>query len=532
MKNMMNNMIRKSLMISGLAAMLLGANACQSEEVVLPEFPKTEKVYFSPDESVKEISFSANYPWTLTSSAIWCKFEDQTQVQNTVINGQAGEAKVKIVISDEGMNPGEISDVAIIEMQMEEEIRVFAEVYRSAKGYEFTLVDAEGNAIDPKDWTIEVGYEELLPFSVKANFDFALTGRPGWLQIGENNAFTGAAGEICSTTASFVNDGESEKYPIEKSDDNVVVFSDKDGKVFFPVQLHFAGMPADEISFEGPTARPDWKVSMDGKTFVQTGFGVSQEESKTLYHNKLDINVKALNDEFEVIYLEQAKNEWGMTTMRCSIDPDDPFESWMSLDGEKGDMSLTVEPAETERKGYVLVFTKAQLDSLGISENPVLWYDHFVELSMNPETMENEYAIEYTIAQSHLLAEFHQKDEKPASAAKEIKVTDKDMNELPYERVTDPGILSDYGIADIFSVAQTVQSINIEHLIDGEMGVDWIYAAYNMAGEDKSDMIEPMGNVINIYFEEPLAAGDRIDIIFRNPMTYENIKVVIIESVL
>ena len=528
MKNIIKNIFVKGGLVAGLAAMLLGANACVEDAKVLPEFPATQKLYFNPTETSKEITIQANYAWNITSSALWCQFEDQLGVKSTVLSGQPGEMKAKIIISDEGLNPGQISDVAIIEMQMEDEIRVFAEVFRSEKGYEFTLVDKDGKAIDQKDWVIEVGCSEFLPFQVKANFEFAVTNKPAWVDFMGENGFTGAAGKVASSSAIFVQDKGDVRYPVEKSDKNVIVFSDKEGKAFFSVPVHFAGMPVDEISFEGPSARQDWEVSMDGKVFTQSGSGLTQGDGKTIFKNKLEYDVTAFKNEFKTVYLEIVPGEWG-DMINCSLDKEIPFEPWMHLEGKDGEMNLTVDPAETERKGYVMVFTEAQLDSLGLIDNPASWFDVLIENTMDPETFMPVQEISYAIAQSHLLAELLQKEEKKAGENQGIKVTDNMMNEIPVEKRADVG--GEYGTDEIYCFSQSVQSFNIEHFMEGQMGTDWFFQAYNSAGDDVTSMIETLSEtMINIWFEENLPAGEKIEILFKDSMTTMNVKVVIIES--
>ncbi len=534
MKNIIENILVKGSVIAGMAAMLLGAGACTKEESPLPEFPETQKLYFSPTENTKEITVSANYSWHLTSSALWCQFEDGTGLKTTVLSGEAGEFKSKVVISEEGMKPGQISDVAILEMQMEDEIRVFAEVYRSAKGYEFTLLDKEGKAIEEKDWVIEAGYGDYLPFQVKANFDFAVTAKPIWVEFKGQNGLTGEADKVVASSAIFNAKKGDVKYPVAKSDENVIVFSDKEGKVFFPVQVSFAGMPAEEVNFGGPSNRPDWKVSMDGKVFTQSDAGLVQGGGKTILKNYLSYNITALNDQFVPVFIEVVQGQY-QETVNCSLDKEVPFESWMHLKGEKGQMKLTVDAAGSERKGFALVFTEEQLKKLGLVEHPETWYDVLIENVEDPETFKMTAGIKYEIAQFHLLAELNQKEENKAEAMQAFKITDNMLNELPVQQVTDPGEISNYGTDQIYSVVQTSNSLNIEHFMSGTMGTDWIFSAWNKNGEEKTGMIDSVSEtILNIWFgmdgEDSIPAGDRIDIIFRNPTTYQNIKVLFIES--
>lgn len=56
---------------------------------------------------------------------------------------------------------------------------------------ELKIYDMEGNEIHE----IEVGYNNYKPFQIKANFRFAATNRPEWLEIA-GNAIVGTANEM------------------------------------------------------------------------------------------------------------------------------------------------------------------------------------------------------------------------------------------------------------------------------------------------------------------------------------------------
>ena len=58
-------------------------------------------------------------------------------------------------------------------------ISVIGEVTRSAKGYELEVYDEAGEVVKE----LKVGYQDFSKFSVKANFRFAATNLPGWVEL-------------------------------------------------------------------------------------------------------------------------------------------------------------------------------------------------------------------------------------------------------------------------------------------------------------------------------------------------------------
>ena len=99
----------------------------------------------------------------------------------------------------------------------------------------------------------------------------------------------------------------------------------------------------------------DWTVSLDGKTFTQSGGGVAGTGgSTTTIKNRLPFTVKTLNDDYEVVFVVKGGASDNLFVMND--------EEWMHCERKEGNVTLIVdeytpapyEPAE--RVGYVLVF--------------------------------------------------------------------------------------------------------------------------------------------------------------------------------
>lgn len=166
----------------------------------------------------------------MASSAIWCKFQTN-DTEEYIVSGTAGTQTVTIIATDDNQKVDNIS-VAKLELTMGAQTIVIGEVTRSAVGYELKIYDEEGNEIQE----LNVGYQTYASFKVKANFRFAATNLPGWVDL-EGNALVGAVDQEIKGGLKIIEDENREKYPVKASEQNVITFSDESGKAFysFPV---------------------------------------------------------------------------------------------------------------------------------------------------------------------------------------------------------------------------------------------------------------------------------------------------------
>lgn len=177
---MQKTLCKSWLFIGLLMAFCLAACSDDDDNAVTPIFPEKQNLICNSNDT-REFTFTANTNWSLASSAIWCKFKTDDELGEFVLSGTAGTQTVTLVITNDNMQVGDVS-VAKLELTMGGQTIVIGEVTRSKVDYELKIYDKEGNDIT-KDGVLKVGYQEYVLFDVEANFRFAATNLPGWVEL-------------------------------------------------------------------------------------------------------------------------------------------------------------------------------------------------------------------------------------------------------------------------------------------------------------------------------------------------------------
>lgn len=347
------------LFIGLLATFCLAACSDDDDKAETPVFPAKQNIVCNAGETT-DFTFTANTNWSLASSDIWCKFKSDA-TEEYVVSGTAGTHTVTVMATDDDQKVDKAS-VAKLELTMGGQTIVIGEVTRSAVGSELKIFDLEGNEIDK----IKVGYDDFAQFKVKANFRFATTNLPGWVEL-QGGSLVGAVDKEVTGGLKIIQDENREKYPVEANiEKNVITFADEEGKAFYTFPVYYEGMDPMDIEIKRPsTNRYDWVVSLDGKTFKQSAGGVvGTGGSNTTLKNRLPFTVKALNDDYEVVFVEKGAMNDNLYLMDTS------YNEWMRCEREGGKATLIVneyvpeswEPAE--RVGYVLVFPREEYEKI------------------------------------------------------------------------------------------------------------------------------------------------------------------------
>ena len=407
------------LCISLLAAFSLTACNKGNEKEPAITFPEKQLIEGYPSDSeFHSLSFEAATDWTLTSSGTWCYFAVSQSGEANVskeytISGKAGKQTVQIGISAEGQDFDNKS-VAEITITMKGKEAVLAEVTRNEKKREikiFKEVEGEGSE---KTWAevseeegIEAGYDEYKNYKITANFRFAATEMPEWLEI-EKGSITGEAGEEVKFGLQVVNSNKFIKYAQNGS----IIFRDEAGKASFNYPVKYAGMDPEAIKCEGPR-KGKWTVSLDGKTFTQTmPSGPGTGEENTEYKDFVEYTITALNDDFEIVFLEKYEMMPGNPKFKTSISG--PKVDWMHAEKlADGKIKLTVDGASKQREGYVLAFPKVLYERIKESHAEDLF-------DVDPETFQKE--LKYIYTQRNLLIHFVQKDNTAGGEEKGIEI--------------------------------------------------------------------------------------------------------------
>lgn len=491
-----------------LLAFTMGACSDDDEEVVV-EFPQLQELACNVGET-QTLSFNAPTDWQLTSSAIWCKFVSNDS-EEFAISGTAGQQEITLKADDEAY--GHEASTATITLTMGVKKAVIAKVTRSAQGYELKVFNNEGKEIKE----IEVGYGKFAPFKVRANFRFAATNRPSWVEI-DGGSFSGIADVEATSGLKVIENGIVEKYPVAAADKQQIVFTDEEGKASFAFPLVYKGMDPKEIKITAVTKNPwDWTVSLDGKTFLQESVsGLTGESSKTLYKNRLPFTIKALNDDYEIVYMEKTEIVPGMFNYAIG---EAEGVNWMTFD--KKAMTLAVQPSSVEREGFVLAFPRAIYNEIKDDLRKNL-----LEVDMESGMMTQE--IKYEYAENNLLLNFVQKDKKEEetpSDAPMVSVTYMDMTqgtlvEAPVTKCEDEGMALEFGTENIYFVDRKLtNSFFVDPMLEGE----WQFMAF-IGDQDVTDICEMSDGKLSIWLGDlDLQEGQEVQVIFKQNWTSERV---------
>lgn len=323
--------------------------ACSSDDddAVTPVFPQVQTIAGAAGDEL-DFTFDANENWSLASSAIWCKLAQGENADAFVLNGTAGKQTIKVKITADDASKD--MSVAQLFLTMGGQKVAIAEVKRSAAGYELKVYDELGN--DITETGITVGYKDIAgqpiynKFSVKANYRFAVTNTPAWVEL-EGGFLVGTPNKPAVGGASFKeNQGVSAKYAIAKEANYTVTFSSEDGKAAVTVPVIYNGMTTNTMDVTYPTASQwaVWNVSLDGKVFTQNGSSLNGETTNAFtFHNFVPFTLKTFGDAYQLVVFENKEN--GL------------FEDGtgaVQLQGEKGDVKLTVAPLGSGSREFLV----------------------------------------------------------------------------------------------------------------------------------------------------------------------------------
>lgn len=323
--------------------------ACSSDDddAVNPVFPQVQTIAGAAGDEL-DFTFDANENWSLASSAIWCKLAQGENADAFVLNGTAGKQTLKVKITADDASKD--MSVAQLFLTMGGQKVAIAEVKRSAAGYELKVYDELGN--DITETGITVGYKDIAgqpiynKFSVKANYRFAVTNTPAWVEL-QGGFLVGTPNKPAVGGAAFKeNQGVSAKYAIAKDANYTVTFSSEDGKAAVTVPVIYNGMTTNTMDVTYPTASQwaVWNVSLDGKVFTQNGSSLNGETTNAFtFHNFVPFTLKTFGDAYQLVVFENKEN--GLF---------EDASGAVQLLGEKGDVKLTVAPLGSGSREFLV----------------------------------------------------------------------------------------------------------------------------------------------------------------------------------
>lgn len=489
---MMKTLCKGWLFIGLLMAFCLAACSDDDDNAVTPIFPEKQNLICNSNDT-REFTFTANTNWSLASSAIWCKFKTDDDLGEFVLSGTAGTQTVTLVITNDNMQVGDVS-VAKLELTMGGQTIVIGEVTRSKVDYELKIYDKEGNDIT-KDGALKVGYQEYVHFDVEANFRFAATNLPGWVEL-DGGSLVGPVNKKVRGGLRIIENESREKYPVLASDENVITFSDEEGRAFHSIKLVYEGMTPGVMELKRPSSNMyDWVVSLDGKSFTQGSGGVAGTGSSTTsFKNRLPFTVKTLEDKYHVVFV--AKGASNNNLYVEGVDDEWVSEKWMSCEDEKknGNISLIVDPFtpipgySEEKVGYVLVFSEMEYNSIKDDlENTIIDGSNLV----------------YKYEQANLLLQFTQKEVKSSGEDENPFTAVDGQSYSPIECTSYMGedaekLKSEYGVTGVYEIKQpAIRSTIIKMAFSLTDAI-----CYYLDSKEKADgVIEPAEKEITVTTE-------------------------------
>ena len=337
------------LVLMALVSVTLFTACSSDDDAVTPVFPQVQTIGGAAGAEL-DFTFDANESWSLSSDKIWCKLVQGEKTDAFVLNGTAGKQTIKVKITDDDASKD--MSVAQLFLNMGGQKVAIAEVKRSAAGYKLQVFDAAGK--DITETGITLGYKDLAgqpvynKFTVKSNYRFAVTNTPAWVDL-EGGFLVGTPNKDAVGGVSFKeNQGVSAKYAI-KDGNYTITFTSEDGKAAKTIPVIFEGMPEDMMEITHPNEKYAsewnvWNVSLDGKVFTQNGSSLNGGETNDFtFHNFVPFTLKTLDDAYQLVVFEKTKN--GLIEDQTGA---------VKLQGEKGNVKLTIEPLSSESRTFVV----------------------------------------------------------------------------------------------------------------------------------------------------------------------------------
>ena len=349
------------------------AVACSDDEEIVPvEVSFTVPGEFdmasldSCESIVSSFELTSNGAWSLYSDKMWVKLSLHADGEFfNDIQGGEGTHTVYIKVTNDARGFGNAkANVTLVAGGVSKSV---VTVERTGKEHEFALLSSDGEVLEE----IEIGTDATVWVAPVANFDCSIISCPAWLSTPE--ALDG--GFTLNVAAAHV--------PYEK--DGTVTFGNIDGSVTYDVPVVYVGMERSLMKIEGDNTPWGWKVSPDGKTFLQETTSASGEKVETMIENALSFSVTCFNYDYRLVPLQVNNGK----LEELSAD-----ESWIiATQDENMPSRLNVSVAEmeaTSRSGYLLAVPAAMYsnfaDSLAASSD----VDTFIDSNISYVVLEVE----------------------------------------------------------------------------------------------------------------------------------------------
>ena len=347
-------------------------SACSDEEEIVP----VEVSYTAPgefdmasldscDAVYSSFELTSNGAWSLYSDKMWVKLSLQADGEffNDVKGGEGTHTVyIKVTNDARGFNDAK----ATVTLVAGAESKSVVVIDREGKEHEFALLSGEGEAIEK----IEIGTEATVWVAPVANFDCSILSCPEWLAAPE--ALDG--GFTLNVAAAYV--------PYNK--EGTVTFGNVDGNITYEVPVAYVGMDPTLMEIDGENTPWGWRVSLDGKTFLQEVTSASGETVETIVEGALAFSVRCFNYDYRLVPVQVNSGKLDLMSAE---------ESWIlasQSESNPSQVSITVSESFASRSGYLFAVPEAMYsnfaDSLAASSD----VDAFVDSNLSYVVLEVE----------------------------------------------------------------------------------------------------------------------------------------------
>ena len=266
----------------------LSTSACSDDDkIVTPTFPDLQKIECKVGD-VKTLTFEATDNWILTSSSLWCYFEQEGE-QTFTCSGGVGEQKVTIHISDDATELMK-SYKAELTMTMAGSRQVIAEVTRPSTGYEVRAFNADKSVMYTDENPFIINFEGTDILVLDANEDWILKEQPEWMEFkrkaSDSEVVSGRAGDNVKVTPQMIIQYKKDEI------DGFLTIESRSGAIA-KVPVKYEGIPDGRII---GTLTETMKVSADGESYTVG--------SDTYGSDGVPVKVMAKNDEYTLVCVE------------------------------------------------------------------------------------------------------------------------------------------------------------------------------------------------------------------------------------
>ena len=315
---------------------------------------------------VSSFELTSDGAWLLSSDKMWVKLSLQSDGEfYNDIQGGEGVHTVYIKVTNEARGFG--NSQATVKVIAGKKSQDVIKIGRAGVEHEFSLLSSEGEEIKK----IEIGTDATVWVAPVANFDCSILSYPAWISEPE----VVDSGYTLNVANYFI--------PYEK--EGVVTFGNIDGSKVYEVPVAYVGMEPTLMKIDGDNTPWGWKVSLDGKTFMQETTTASGENVETIVEDALEFSVTCLNYNYELVAAEE--NNGKLSLMATD-------KSWILASQSENDPSLlsvsVSASTASSRSGYLFAVPAAMYsnfaDSLAVSSD----VDTFIDSNLSYVVLEVE----------------------------------------------------------------------------------------------------------------------------------------------